>query len=331
MACPAFATLHTGAKMPLLGYGTWQAKEGELEAALEEALCAGYRHIDTATVYSNEDVIGKVVHDGWIATGNLSREELFLVTKLPPVGMRPADVEKFLKKSLQDLKTDYVDLYLVHTPMGIQNVSDSLHPVGADGSMPFEKETDHVAIWKAMEEQVEAGRAKAIGLSNFNQRQIQRILDNCRIKPANLQVELHVYMQQRPLVDFCKKNGITVTAYSPLGSRGLGTFLTMMGASKVETPDLISNPVVVEIAEKHKKSPGQVLLKHIVQRGIVAIPKSTNQDRIIQNIQLFDFELSPEDMAKLNSLDKGKDGRILDLKFLKGAEDHPEYPFHEYP
>ncbi|KAK3926247.1 Aldo-keto reductase family 1 member A1 [Frankliniella fusca] len=330
MACPEYATLHNGAKMPLLGYGTWQSKEGELEEALEEALCAGYRHIDTAAAYENEGVIGKLIKEGWIDTGNMTREELFIVTKLPPPGVRPGGPEKWLKRSLEHLQMDYVDVYLVHVPFAFEVDGDNLHPRGPDGKPIVSPDVDHIAVWREMEAQVDAGRAKAIGLSNFNQRQIQEILKVCRIKPANLQVELHVYMQQRPLVDFCTKNGIVVTAYSPLGTPGSGSFFSKMGLS-VNVPSLLSNPVVVKVADKHNKQPGQILLKHIVQRGIVAIPKSSKQERIIQNIQLFDFTLSPEDMAELDALDQGKNGRIIDFQFLGITKDHVAYPFNEYP
>ncbi|KAE8747131.1 hypothetical protein FOCC_FOCC006129 [Frankliniella occidentalis] len=310
--------------MPLLGYGTWQAAAEELEAAVDAALRCGYRHIDTAAFYVNEASIGKVIQEMWIETGKVTREELFLVTKLPPARMRAASVRPTLDKCLRELRTDYVDLFLVHTPFGLHERGDELLPRGEDGNAWLDLETDHVAIWKAMEEEVDAGRAKAIGVSNFNQRQIQRILDNCRIKPANLQVELHVYMQQRPLVEFCQENGITVTAYSPLGSPGSERIYNSVGMD-VTFPDLIANPVVVEIASRLNKTTAQVLLRHIVQRGIVAIPKSTNEERIAQNIQLFDFELSAEDMAKLDALDRGEDGRIIDMKFVLGVENHPEY------
>lgn len=315
--------------MPLLGYGTWQAKEGELEEALEEALCAGYRHIDTAAAYQNEDVIGKLIDETWIKTGNLTRDELFMVTKLPPVGMCPGGPEKWLKRSLEALRMEYVDVYLVHTPFRFEAQGDELHPM-RDGKIAVIDDVDLVAVWKEMEAQVDAGRAKAIGLSNFNQRQIQQILDICRIKPANLQVELHLYLQQKPLVDFCKQNGIVVTAYSPVGSPGSATFIKQFGAD-IKLPDLLNHPVVLEVAAKHNKKAGQVLLKHIVQRGVCAIPKSCSQERIIQNIQLFDFTLDSDDVAKLDAVDVGKAGRIFDFTFLGVNTSAPNYPFNEYP
>ena len=144
----------------------------------------------------------------------------------------PGGPSKWLKGSLEKLGLDYVDLYLVHVPFCAKvdpKDPDAPFPIGPDGKMHVESDTDHVAVWKDMEAEVRAGRAKAIGLPNYNKRMIQLVLDNCSIKPANLQVELHVYMQQRPLVDFCHQNGITVCAYSPIGSPGSATFIQRLG------------------------------------------------------------------------------------------------------
>lgn len=172
-----------------------------------------------------------------------------------------------------------------------------------------------------MEAQVDAGRAKAIGLSNFNIPQIERILKVARIPPANLQVELHLYFQQKELVEFCKKHDIVVCAYSPLGSRGSAKIVSK------ELPDLINNPTVKDVAKRLGKTPAQILLRHIIQRGIAAIPKSTNPERIRQNFEIHDFELSSKDMASLDKLDQGPAARILDFAFFKGIKNHPEFPW----
>nr|CAD7434522.1 unnamed protein product [Timema monikensis] len=284
----------------------------ELETALETALEEGYRHIDTAYVYQNEDAIGRVL-SRWLSAGKVTRDELFIVTKLPPVGNRPEGVSKYLGRSLKSLGLDYVDLYLVHVPYGFKEKDEELTPTAEDGSVLLDNDTDHAAIWKAMEEEVTKGRTKAIGLSNFNEKQIERVLKGAVLPPANLQVELHIYFQQRRLVEFCKKHDITVCAYSPLGSRGTAGLL-----SSKELPDLMDNPVVKEIAERLSRTPAQVLLRHTVQRGIAVIPKSTNKDRIRQNFKVLDFTLSDEDVSKLDALDQGPVGRIVDFSFFKG-------------
>ncbi|XP_066257517.1 dihydrodiol dehydrogenase 3-like [Euwallacea similis] len=295
----------------------------ELETAIETALEAGYRHIGTAHVYENEEVIGNVLKR-WIGAGKIKREDIFLVTKLPPVGMRPDGVRQYLRKSLDLLQVDYVDLYLVHVPFGFKDVEGDM--ILGDKTFDVDFSTDHQAIWKAMEEQVDKGLTKSIGLSNFNITQIQKILDNARIRPTSLQIELHEYHQQKALVEFCKKNNIVVTAYSPLGNPGLTTFFNKFG-KKVELPNILKDPIVNQVAQKHNKSPAQILLKHIDQKGIYAIPKSTNPQRLRENMDLFDFKLEDTDVKTLNGLEKGV--RLLDFTIFDGIKDHPEYPFPE--
>nr|XP_033337108.1 aldo-keto reductase family 1 member A1 isoform X1 [Megalopta genalis] len=315
--------LPNGQCMPLLGFGTWQAtNEEELETALNIALEAGYRHIDTAPVYENEKVIGRVLKK-WIDSGKIKRSELFIVTKLPPCGTTPTGVEKWIKKSLGDLQLDYLDLYLVHTPFTFVEIDDKLFTLGEDGNIMMDTTTDHIKVWREMEKQVECGRARAIGLSNFTKRQIERVIKNAKIKVSTLQIELHVYFQQKELVEYCKERNIPVTAYSPLGTRGL---VKMMKKDE-EVPDMLQNDVVLEIGKKYKKTAAQVLLRYIVQNGIATIPKSTNPERIKQNIQVFDWNLAPEDVEKLKNLDQGEAARICDFSFLKGVFRHPEFPF----
>ncbi|XP_003694620.1 1,5-anhydro-D-fructose reductase-like [Apis florea] len=314
--------LPNGELMPIIGFGTWQAQEKELENALNIALEAGYRHIDTATAYENEKVIGDVLKN-WFDSGKLKRSDIFIVTKLPAVGNRAEDVEKWIKTSLQNLQLEYLDLYLIHVPIGFEKVGDILHPFDENGQIKLDNSTNHVKIWTEMEKQVKCGRTKAIGLSNFNISQIKRILKNTKMKISMLQIEFHVYFQQKELVKFCKQENIPITAYSPLGSRSLIKLLN----KTEEISDMLQNDVVMEIAKNYKKSSAQILLRYILQNGIVVIPKSTNPQRIKENIELFDWELNPEDMKKLYNLDCGESSRICDLKFFKGIETHPEYPF----
>ncbi|XP_026808981.1 1,5-anhydro-D-fructose reductase-like [Rhopalosiphum maidis] len=316
-----YLKLSSGGNMPMVGYGTWQAVDNVLESALNEALTCGYRHIDTATAYENEHVIGKVLNE-WITSGKVTREELFIVTKLPPFKNRPEDLEECLKKSLNDLQLDYIDMYLVHTPFSV-----IVGETPAYSDMKIDTSTDHLAIWEMMEKQVTDGRAKAIGLSNFNIQQIQRVLDNCKIKPDNLQIENHLYLQQPELVEYCKSNDIVVTAYSCLGAKG-GREVMGLNWTK-DLPEMMENDVVLSIAEKHGKTPAQVLLRFIVQKGIVVIPKSTNPQRLALNIEIFDFELDEQDMEAMIGQDAGEGGRIIRLLFFAGIADHPEYPFEK--
>ncbi|XP_063231581.1 1,5-anhydro-D-fructose reductase-like [Bacillus rossius redtenbacheri] len=319
-----------GKQMPIIGLGTWQASDEEISVAVDAALEAGYRHIDTAYVYENEAAIGKALKK-WFDSGRIKREELFIVTKLPMTGFQPEKVEKYLNKSLAALQLSYVDLYLIHFPCGLVDKEGNLFPVDEAGNLLIDPTTDHVALWKAMEAQVDAGKAHSIGLSNFNARQIERVVKAARIPPANLQVELHVYFQQRELVDFCKALDITVCAYAPIGSPGLSQFMDKIGGDKSSLPSLspLSDPVVKEIAQKHKKTTAQILLQHIMLRGIAVIPKSANPERIKQNIEVFDFTLDEEDVKRLDSLDKGNKARLFSGDMLKGISKHPEYPYKD--
>ncbi|XP_039283142.1 aldo-keto reductase family 1 member B7 [Nilaparvata lugens] len=316
---------HGSGRMPMVGLGTWTAKDEEMEAALEMALQNGYRHIDTATDYHNEKVIGKVL-EKWIKDGKVKREELFITTKLPVYGNRASDVEKWLNRSIDNLRCEYIDLYLIHVPFGFAK-GESV-TFDNDGRVQLDNDTDHVAMWKELEKQVEAGKAKAIGVSNFNQKQIQKLIVSAKILPANLQIENHIYLQQHQLVDFCHDNKITVTAYSPLGNPSLQGFFSKLGITK-EIPSVLHCPEVVDISKRMKKSAAQVLLRYNIQRGIAVIPKSIKSERQKENIELFDFKLTEEDMKALRSLDRGEEGRIVRFEFFKGVYDHPEFPFKE--
>jgi len=329
MSSQKFVELNNGQKMPAVGLGTWQVTdEAELENALEESLKLGYVHIDTAYLYTNEAIIGRVL-ERWLSSGKIQRNDLFITSKLPGIGMTPERVEYFLKKSLADLKLDYVDLYLVHSPMGYQYISDTELTPMKDGQLLLDNETDLEAIWKALEAQVDAGLTKSIGVSNYNIAQLERIVKMARIPPANIQVELHAYFQQKPLQEACKRLNVKLCAYAPLGSPGRKALFEKRGI-KFEELGLLQDPVVNEIATKHNKTASQILLRFLVQQDIIVIPKSTNPNRLRQNLEIFDFQLSTEDMSALQKLDKGLEGRSFTAKAFKGVTDHPEYPFNSY-
>lgn len=313
-------------RMPVIGLGTWQATDQQIETAINAAIDVGYRHIDTAFVYMNESAIGKALKK-LFENGKVRREDLFIVTKLPNIANDAKYVEEYLKRSLVALQLDYVDLYLIHHPVGLVH-GDDLLPRDANGKVKLDLNTDHVSIWKAMEAQVDAGRTKSIGLSNFNIRQIERILKSSRIPPTNIQVELHIYYQQKELRDYCKKNDITICAYAPLGSPNLVQFTEVLGGDSKSIPKLspLLDPVVLRIAEAHEKTPAQILLRHLLQLGLAVIPKSSNPQRIQQNFEVFDFQLTENEMSELNAQDKGTNGKLFTSSILNGIEDHPEFP-----
>ncbi|XP_054747341.1 aldo-keto reductase family 1 member A1 [Anastrepha obliqua] len=318
-----YLQFNNGLKMPIVGYGTWMASEEEITVAVNEALKVGYRHIDTAPVYLNEKAIGNVLKE-WLSEGKINRSDIFVTTKLAPPADRLDLVELNLRKSLEDLQLDYVDLYLIHTPFTVVLDEKGEFKRYEDGSIMVDSRTDHAAIWKEMEGLVAKGLIKSIGISNFNLQQIKKLMEHCTIQPAVLQIEYHVYLQQPELINYCKSVGIAITAYSPLGSKGVAALNKMVGVER-ELPDLFDVPEVKEFAVKYNKSPAQILLRWIVQKGISVIPKSTNAKRMRENKDIFDFELSPKEVEQLNKLDANV--RIVDFAFFKGVDKHPEFPF----
>ncbi|XP_018579899.1 aldose reductase-like [Anoplophora glabripennis] len=324
MAAKIFKELPGRLRMPAIGLGTWQVtNEAELKNALNVALEVGYRHIDTALVYQNEAIIGRVLQK-WFSSGKLRREDLFITTKLPLPGTHQDRVEMFMMKSLENLQLDYVDLYLIHFPVGTKYVEGQFRP--SPDTLQTEP-SDHIEIWKKMEEQVDTGRTKTIGVSNFNLRQIAKLLKSSRIKPACLQVESHVYLQQRELVNFCHQNGLVVVAYCPLGSPGYNNFTALLGNEPKKLPDMLNDETIKTIARKHKKTNAQVMLRYLLQRDIAAIPKSITPARVKENIDVFDYFLDTSDMKALDALEVGEAARICDFKFFPRLLDHPEFPF----
>ncbi|XP_053614117.1 aldo-keto reductase family 1 member A1-like [Plodia interpunctella] len=322
MATPEYYTLEGGDRMPRIGFGTWQASDEVLERSVEAALAAGYRHFDTARAYENEAALGRALRR-WIGEDTTRRQHLFIVTKLPPGGNRPELVAEYFEASMKDLGLEYVDLYLMHTPFAFVHVPGDLHPKNPDGTMRVDHSTDLLSVWKSICKLKESGRARHVGVSNVNAEQLRRL---CAVqKPACLQVEVHALCQQPALVAEARELGVPIVAYSPLGSKALADALAEKTGR--EYPDLLKLPIVQRIAQAHDRTPAQVLLRHTLQRGLAAIPKSTNPDRIKQNITLWDFELSASEMSELAALDRGEQGRICDFSFFLGIDKHPEFPF----
>jgi len=312
--------------LPLVGLGTSQFPSDEvLKDAINCALETGYRHFDTAFSFENEVLIGEVI-DGWIQSGKIKRSDLFITTKLPFIGNQAKKVEFFLDLSLQGLKLEYVDLFLIEFPVGFRSEEDGEQFVDEDGSGMLDLNTDIISLWKAMESQVDAGRCKSIGLSNFNSKQIERIVQAARIKPSCLQVELHAYFQQKPLRELCSKHDISVCAYGPLGSKGRLEFSNECGTPPPPIPPVLEDPLVLKLSKAHAKTPAQILLRHLIQQNIAVIPKSASPRRIKENFEVLNFELTDREIEQLNSLDNNF--RSFKFDFFPWIEEHPEYPFH---
>lgn len=288
--------LNTGTKMPQVGLGTWKAPPNEVGQAVRYALTeAGYRHIDCAWIYRNEPEIGEVFADVF-GSGKVKREEVFITSKLWNSFHHAEDVMKACKETLLNLKLEYLDLYLMHWGMATPpEDAPEERQVDKNGYQIYEKVPVR-ETWEAMEELPKAGLVRAIGVSNFTPPQLIDLFSYAKILPAVLQVEMHPYLQQRRLLEFCQYRDIAVTAYSPLGSAA--------NSEAKGLPILLDDPVIGRIAGEHGKTPSQVLIRWAIQRGTIVIPKSVHPARIKENIDVFDFELSDDDMGAIAGLER---------------------------
>lgn len=284
-----FVTLSNGVKMPMEGFGVFQVPEAAVcEQAVTDALAAGYRLIDTAAAYFNEEAVGSAIHTA-IKKGGISREELFITTKLWIQDAGYENAKKAFQVSLDKLGLDYLDLYLIHQPMN-----------------------DYYGSWRAMEELYEEGKVRAIGVCNFYPERLTDLCLNAKIKPMVNQVELHPFFAQTGALETMKEFGVLPEAWGPLAEGKHGIF---------------THPVLTEIGAKYGKTAAQVALRWNAQRGVVIIPKSVHKERMEENLNIWDFRLSDEDMKAIGALDLGH-SEIIDhsaadtAKFLNGWKIH---------
>lgn len=254
-------TLNSGYEMPIAGIGTYSLQDEECVNAITAALHHGVRLIDTAHAYGNEESVGKAIRDSGIP-----REEIFVITKLYPD--QYADPQMAIQEALDKLDIGYIDMMLLHHPG-----------------------TDDVAAYKAMEEALQDGKIRSLGLSNWYIEELEAFLPQVQIKPALIQNEIHPYYQENNVIPYIQDQGIVVQGWYPLGGRGY-------------TQELLNDETIVEIAKAHDRSSAQVILRWNLQKGVVVIPGSSNPDHILENISLFDFQLSDEEMSKINALDR---------------------------
>ncbi|XP_077663625.1 prostaglandin-E(2) 9-reductase-like isoform X3 [Eretmochelys imbricata] len=266
--------MNDGHGIPVVGFGTYApdtVPKSKCEEAVKVAIEVGYRHIDGAYFYENEEEVGRAIREK-IADGTVKREDIFYTGKLWSTFNAPEMVQSALKKSLKSLQFDYIDLYIIHTPLSL----------------------------KAMEACKDAGLVKSIGVSNFNRRQLEMILNKpgLKYKPVCNQVECHPYLNQRKLLEFCKSKNIVLVAFSALGSHREERWVDQ------STPLLLEDPVLNALAKKYSRSPALVALRYQLQRGVVVLAKSFTRKRIEDNFKVFDFQLTEEDMKAIDSLNQ---------------------------
>lgn len=258
--------LNNDMKIPCVGFGTYKAAEGNNEEVLKTAIEAGYRYFDTASFYQTEDFLGQAIRES-----NLPREDFFLVSKMWKDEMGYQQTKDALEKSLKRLGTDYLDIYLIHWPRPSADCENW-------------KELD-LETWRAMEELQKEGKIRGLGLSNFLPHHIKNILENGTVKPVVNQLELHPGYMQQAAVQYCKEHGIQMQAWSPIGRRRI-----------------LEDGLILELAGKYQVSPAQLCLRFLLQNDIIPLPKSSSMERMKQNMDLFHFEISEEDVSRLATM-----------------------------
>ena len=258
--------LNNGVEIPAIAFGTYKAADGKSADVIRAAIEAGYRYFDTASFYGTETYLAQAVRESGI-----SRDEIFIASKLWKTEMGYENVKSAFERSLDKLNTDYLDLYLIHWPLPDPEYKDWKQ---------LDKET-----WRAMEELYQAGKVRAIGLSNFLPHHIDNILEDCTVRPAVDQIEYHPGYSQEAAVQYCKERNILVQAWSPIGRQRV-----------------LEEPLVLELAGKYAVSPAQICLKFAVQRGIIPLPKSSSVERMKENLDLYSFEMEREDIWRLATM-----------------------------
>jgi D-xylose reductase len=306
MNASATANLHEQSP-PAVGLGLWKASNDIAAALVHEAVRVGYRHLDCASDYGNEAEVGqgieRALHDGLCR-----RDDLWVTSKLWNTCHRRKHVRQAAERSLKDLRLDFLDLYLIHFPIALEFVPfETRYPHGWFFDETSERPTMKPArvpvaeTWGAMEELVRAGLVRRIGVANFGVSLLRDLLNTATIAPSVLQVELHPYLTQEKLLRFCRESGVAVTAYSPLGA---SSYVPLGMASSDE--NVLTEPVVVETARKHGKSPAQVLLRWGIQRGTSVIPKTSRPERLVENLAIHDFRLSDAESTAISTLNRNR-------------------------
>ena len=321
-------TLRTGDKLPAVGAGMWKVDKPAVSEVVQQAIRSGYRHLDCACDYGNEKEVGDGIGAA-LKSGACRREDLWVTSKLWNNFHRREHVRPAVERSLRDLGLDYLDLYLVHFPIALEYVSPEVrYPPGwlADPAAPEKGmqaiQVSNAETWQGMEDLVQAGLVRNIGVCNFNCALLRDLLTYARIRPAVLQIELHPFLTQEKLLRFCRQQEIVVTGFSPLGA--LSYFSLGMAT---EDESVLQQSIVTEAARRHNKTPAQIVLRWGVQRGTAVIPKTSQPNRLVENLAIFDFALSDAEMRAISALDRNR--RFNDPGVFCEAAFHTFFPIYE--
>ena len=321
--------LATGRAMPSVGLGLWKVPKASTADTVVEAIRLGYRHLDGACDYGNETEVGEGIRRAVVDEGLCTRDELWVTSKLWNTYHAPEHVRPALEKSLEDLGLDFLDLYLVHFPIALAHVPfetryppEWVHDPDADPPVMVEARVPLERTWHAMEDLVRGGLVGDIGVCNYGTSLLRDCLNYADVAPAVLQVELHPHLTQDKLLRLCREQDVAVTGFSPLGSASY-VELGMAG----ENDGVLAEPVVGEIAKRVRRTPAQVVLRWALQRGTSVVAKSTKPERLAENLDLFDFELSRDDVRSISGLDRHR--RFNDPGVFAEAAFDTFYPIYE--
>ncbi|KAH7638480.1 aldo-keto reductase family 1 member b10-like protein [Dermatophagoides farinae] len=304
--------MNNGHCLPLVAFGTWQlGNNSVVKRAIKSAITNGYRLIDTADIYGNEQMIGDILQE-LFKEGIINRDDLFITTKVWCNHFSKSSVIKSIQQSMQKLKVSYIDLVLLHYPTGFkENDDQDKYPKFKNGSIIPRtwKKDSYLETWESMEQAIRNNYTHSIGVSNFNRRQIKTLLSKATIKPVINQVESHPNLKQKLLLKYLLENQIIMQAYAPI---------------RRADKELLNDPRLIAIGENHNKTSAHIALRWQLQRSVPIVVKSSNPKRIKSNIQLFDFQLTNDEMKQIDMIDEKQ--RIYDIN---GLTNHPDYPFNE--
>ncbi|KAI0989587.1 hypothetical protein GJ496_001454 [Pomphorhynchus laevis] len=312
------ALMNSGYSIPKLALGTWLSHGDHVFKATLHALRSNYRHIDTAYAYKNEHEIGRAIHQFLSEDKSVKRSDIFVTTKVWNTFHSAKNVQRNCEMSLNSLCFDYIDLYMMHWPMGYkEDTGDDVFVPKDDNGVPQYSTVSFLETYSAMEKLVDQGKVKSIGVCNFNLSQLRKLIDSCRIKPAVVQNEIHPFNPENELLEFCKTHKIIVEAYAPLGAPN-------RLSAKDTDPSLLDNEVINDIATTLQCSQAAVLISWCISRGVVCLVKSVTPKRIMENFEAQNIVLSDEMMTRINNLSKGTSFKYY---VHRDGSGHPDYPF----